>query len=99
MIEENKDIEIINGEKLVSDGKEWIKLLSLPLWCQTDDIHDDIYILPKITKKYFFSCQPVKKAINEIIYKRGIFDLSEVDEHYNREERKEYVKIKKENVE
>ena len=96
LIEENKEIEILTGEKLGVDGKEWIKLLSLPIWCQADDIRDDVYILPKISKKNFISCKPLKKAIEEIIYKREPFDLSEVDEHYNREERKEYFKIKKE---
>ena len=32
LIEENKEIEILTGEKLGVDGKEWIKLLSLPIW-------------------------------------------------------------------
>ena len=99
LIEENKEIEILSGEKLGVDGKEWIKLLSLPIWCQADDINDDVFILPKIKKKNFISCKPLIKAIEEIIYKREPFDLSEVDEHYNREERKEYIKIKKENEE
>ena len=99
LIEENKEIEILTGEKLGVDGKEWIKLLSLPIWCQADDINDDVFILPKIKKKNFISCKPLIKAIEEIIYKREPFDLSEVDEHYNREERKEYIKIKKENEE
>ena len=51
LIEENKEIEILTGEKLGIDGKEWIKLLSLPIWCQADDINDDVFILPKIKKK------------------------------------------------
>ena len=80
LIEENKEIEILTGEKLGVDGKEWIKLLSLPIWCQADDINDDVFILPKIKKKNFISCKPLIKAIEEII--QLLEDEFELDADY-----------------
>lgn len=97
IIEQNKVIKVINDEKLKIEGKEWIKLLSSPIWCKSDTIYEEVYILPKHTKKKFISCIFVKKAIDKIIYKKEAFDLSEIDDHYNREEEKEFVKMQKEN--
>lgn len=99
LIEQNKDIKIINGEKLGLFGKEWIKFLSIPIWCDSDAFNENVYILPKHTRKNFISCSFIKKAIDQIIYKRQAFDLSQVDEHYNREERKRYFRLAKENEE
>ena len=94
LIKENKDIKIL--EELGIEGKEWIKLLSVPLWCQKYDLSEDIYMIPKHTQKGFISCNYVKKAIEEIIYKPNVFDLSSVDEYHNKEERKEFYLMKKE---
>lgn len=93
LIENNEDIKIINGEELGVAGKEWIKFLSIPLWCESD-LRDDVFVIPKYTKKNFISCRFIKKAISEIIYEKDALDLSEVDEHYNREERKENAQLK-----
>ena len=95
LIEENKDIKIM--EELGQEGREWIKLLSCPIWCQNYNSREDIYIIPKYTQKGFISCNSVKKAIEEIIYRPQAFDLSSVDEHYNKEERKKYFLMEKEN--
>ena len=100
LIEENKEIEILTGEKLGVDGKEWIKLLSLPIWCQADDINDDVFILPKIKKKIYllqaFDKSYWRNILNHVIPPPKIHVFVE---HYNREERKEYIKRKKENEE
>ena len=93
LIENNEDIKIIGDEKLGVPGKEWIKFLSIPLWCDSD-LRDDVFIIPKYSKKNFISCSFIKKAINEIIYENNPFDLSEIDEHYDREERKENAQLK-----
>ena len=93
LIDNNEDIKIINDEKLGIEGKEWIKFLSIPLWCQSY-LRDDVFVIPKYTKNKFISCKLIKKAISEIIYEKDAFDLSEVDEHYNREERKEFAQLK-----
>ena len=95
MIEEDEDIEII--EELGQEGKEWIKLFSCPIWCKNDDFREDIYILPKYTQKWFISCNCVKKAIEEIIFRPQGFDLSRVDEHYRKEERKKIFLLEEEN--
>ena len=97
LIKENKDIKIL--EELGIEGKEWIKLLSVPLWCKKYDFSEDIYMIPKHTQKGFISCNYVKKAIEEIIYRPNpnVFDLSSVDEYHNKEERKEFYLLKKEN--
>jgi len=95
LIKENKDIKIF--DELGQEGKEWIKLLSVPLWCQQYDLSEDIYVIPKHTQKGFISCNYVKKAIEEIIYRPNVFDLSSVDEYHNKEERKENYLLKKEN--
>ena len=95
LIEENKDIKIM--EELGQEGREWIKLLSCPIWCQNYNSREDIYIIPKYTQKGFISCNFVKKAIEEIIYRPQGFDLSSVDEHYNKIERKKYFLMEKEN--
>ena len=98
LIEENKDIEII--EELRKEGKEWIKLLSCPLWCQEYNFCEDIFIIPKYTQKGFISCNFVKKAIEEIIFRPPqAFDLSGVDEHYNKEKRKKFFLLEKEHKE
>lgn len=94
LIEEDKDIEIM--EELGQEGKEWIKLLSCPIWCQNNNLREDIYTIPKYTRKGFISCNYVKKAIEEIIFRPQPFDLSSVDEHYNKEERKKMYLMKKE---
>ena len=95
LIEENKDVKIM--EELGQEGKEWVKLISCPIWCQNYNSREDIYIIPKYTQKGFISCNFVKKAIEEIIYRPQAFDLSRVDEHYNKEERKKYFLMEKEN--
>ena len=95
LIEEDEDIEII--EELGQEGKEWIKLLSCPIWCKNDDFREDIFILPKYTQKGFISCNCVKKAIEEIIFRPQAFDLSRVDEHYRKEERKKIFLLEEEN--
>ena len=96
LIENNKDIKIINDEKMGVEGKEWIKFLSIPIWCQ-NDLRDDVFVIPQYTKQNFISCSFIKKAISEISYEKYHFDLSEIDERYDREERKECAKLKKEN--
>ena len=93
LIEENKDIEIM--EKLGQAGKEWIKLLGFPIWCQNNNSREDIFIIPKHIQKWFISCNYVKKAIDEIIFIPQAYDLSSLDEHYNKEERKKIYMLKK----
>lgn len=46
LIKENKDIQVLNQEKLGQDGKEWIKLLNCPIWCDPDIENDEAFILP-----------------------------------------------------
>ena len=91
LIEQDEEI-IINKEKLSSDGREWLKFLSCPIWCDEDNIKDDIYIFPLYTKKNFLSCVQIKNAIEKIIITDEAIDLSKVDEHYNKIERKKYAK-------
>ena len=95
LLKNNKDIEIIDGEVLDTPGREWIKMLCIPIWCDTDRINNSVYILPKLNKK-FIKCSLLRKAMDKITHKDQFFDLSNVDEHYNRIERKNYVKLQKE---
>ena len=95
LLQENKDIEIINGEILDTAGQEWIKLLSIPTWCDNNKINDEIFILPLVTQKNFFSCSFVRKAMDNILRNVEHIDLSDVDEHYDKIERKKYYKLKK----
>ena len=98
LLKNNKDIEIIDGEVLDIPGREWIKMLCIPLWCETDRINESVYILPKLNKQ-FIKCSFLRKAMDKILNKNQLFDLSDVDEHYNRIERQNYVEMKKENEE
>ena len=98
LLQNNEEIEIIDGEVLDIPGREWIKMLCIPLWCKTDWINESVYILPKL-KKEFINCSFLRKAMNKIVHKNQPFDLSDIDEHYNRMERKNYVKLLKENKE
>lgn len=98
LLKNNKDIEIIDGEVLDIQGREWIKMLCIPLWCEADRINKNVYILPKLNKQ-FIKCSFLRKAMDKILNKNQLFDLSDVDEHYNRIERQNYVEMKKENEE
>ena len=98
LLQNNEEIEIIDGEVLDIPGREWIKMLCIPLWCKTDWINESVYILPKL-KKEFINCSFLRKTMNKIVHKNQPFDLSDIDEHYNRMERKNYVKLLKENKE
>ena len=95
LLKKNKEIEIIDGEVLDIPGREWIKMLCIPLWCKSHWINESVYILPELSKK-FIKCSFLRKAMNKIVHKDQLFDLSDVDEHYNRIERKNYVKLQKE---
>ena len=97
LIEEDKDITINNEVKLAKVGKEWIKLLSGPSWCDSDLNNKYVYIFPKYNKKSFITCASVKNAKKNIIFKDQILDLSYVNEKYDREDRKDFAKIKEEN--
>lgn len=97
LLKNDEDIEIIEGEILDNPGKEWIKMLCIPLWCETDRNNDSLFILPDL-KKTYFECKYLRKAMEKIVYKRELFDLSDVDEHYDKMERKEYAKMEKENI-
>ena len=95
LLKNDEDIEIIDGEILDISGKEWIKMLCMPLWCKTVRNNENLYILPKLNKQ-FIKCIYLRKAMEKIVYTNKHFDLSDVDEHYNRRERKEYAKMKEE---
>ena len=96
-IAENKDIIINGDEKLSVHGKEWLKFLSCPIWCKEDKNNKFCYLFPKHTKRNFFSCSLIKKAIEKILSSDSTFDLSEVDEYYNNRERKDYINKCEEN--
>jgi hypothetical protein len=96
-IAENKDIIINGDEKLSVHGKEWLKFLSCPIWCKADKNNKFSYLFPKHTKRNFFSCSLIKKAIEKILSSDSTFDLSEVDEYYNNRERKDYINKCEEN--
>lgn len=100
MIEEGEEIIINDDEEKIDDeGKEWIKFLGMPCWCQRDDLKSDVFIIPEHNKKNFFVNKYVKNACDIIVKKLyGIFDKSHIDEKYEREEREEYEIMKEENV-
>ena len=53
---------IINEKnKINENGIEWIKLLTLPIWCSS--LKEGFYILPNIDKKNFFINKNIKEAI------------------------------------
>ena len=53
LIDEGKDVIINNNEKIVDAGKEWIKFLTIPLWCARDPNDSKIILFHCILEKIF----------------------------------------------
>lgn len=67
-----------NGEEINESGKEWIKFLSMPFWCESDEFNKDIFIMPNYdTKNNFFVNSCVKKAFDILSKKKVIFLINQ----------------------
>ena len=96
LIEENKDIILYGEDQLDTEGEEWIKLLSSPIWCQSKKENSDIFIMPDHTQNDFVS-KNVKKAIDNIVYVGQNLDLSYVKELHDRKDKQYFAQLEEEN--
>ena len=94
LIEKGKDIIINNNEKIVEAGKEWIKLLTIPLWCDRDPNDSRNYIIPLYTRKKFFYNKNIKKALDELLIFFSSYTIENINEIYSREKRIKYAKLR-----
>lgn len=94
LIDEGKDVIINNNEKIVDAGKEWIKFLTIPLWCDRDLNDSKNYIIPLYTRKNFFCNKNIKKALDELVIFFSSYYIQNLNEIYSREKRIKYAKLR-----
>ena len=62
LLEEQKEISILKSEnKLKREGEEWIKYLTIPIWC--DEFIDGYYYFPNLYEKNFIKNEYVIMAL------------------------------------
>ena len=102
IISYKEDIWITNEKEIINEnGKEWIKYLTLPLWCQS--FEHGFYAFPKLDEsffenKYVYDAFCIIQNIGGIPYSKDL-----VDQHYLESDvfeciknKKEYIKLRKE---
>jgi len=61
LLENKKNIWILNSKKALGiSGEEWIKFLTIPLWCYSED---GFYLLPDISANGFFEEECVRDSL------------------------------------
>ena len=97
LISEKKDnnIWILDKQQKINDSsKEWIKYLTLPMWC--DCIGDYYYIFPILDKKFFLT-KEVYKAFKILNEQNDINYYRKAREQEDRENLlRQYIQVKKE---
>ena len=69
LLEEGKEIRILSEDNILeANGKEWIKYLTIPLWCK---IEDDFHLFPNILEDNFFKNKYVRDAMLKICDKNN----------------------------
>ena len=62
LLEDNKGIWILNSKNILNkDGEEWIKYLTIPLWCDKSD--KGFYQFPNISEDNFVANKYVYQAL------------------------------------
>ncbi len=78
LLENKKNIWIINPKNILGiSGEEWIKYLTIPLWCYCED---GFYLLPDISAKGFFK----EECVRDSLLKLSEFN-NEVFQNYQKE--------------
>mgnify|MGYP002626146865 CR=1 FL=1 len=91
MIKKGKKIWILNENNYLTDeGKEWLKLLSIPYWCKS--YHKGFYAFPDLTKLEF-SQDEVKIALSKLTIINPSYYSYVLDEENVKKEKEEYEKI------
>lgn len=68
LLEEQKEISILKSEnKLKREGEEWIKYLTIPIWC--DEFNDGYYYFPNLYEKNFIKNEYVIMALLKLATK------------------------------
>ena len=71
LLEEKKEISILNSEnKLKREGEEWIKYLTIPLWC--DEFDNGYYYFPNLYEENFIKNEYVIKALVKLSTKKDL---------------------------
>ena len=61
LIREGKDITLIN-KKLGNKGKEWLKFLTMSIWCDKKDNYKELFYFPNLEQMKFYQ-EEVKNAL------------------------------------
>lgn len=95
---DDKNLWILNKNQEMNDSsKEWIKYLTLPIWC--DESEDYYYIFPTL-KENFFLTKYVYQAFQILIYQNDIIYYKNAQNQENKIKFvNNYIKIKKQNKE
>ena len=102
LLKKNKKIWIFDENKTIKrSGKEWIKYLTIPLWCEP---YEKIYYpIPDVFLKGFIKEEPIKEALNKLanINHSEYMNIFEYEEKYQKEVEKnaklteEIIELKK----
>ena len=78
LLEEGKGIRILSDDNILEEnGEEWIKYLTIPLWCKTEN---DFYLFPNVLEDNFFKNHYVLDAILKICDKNNKYFQQYSDE-------------------
>lgn len=87
----NKEKIILTNQELGLKGKEWIKLLTIALWC--DKKGDELYIFPTLDKMHFHQ-DNVKNALIMLSHQDPMYQIYVREEKDLKEELKEFMNLK-----
>ncbi len=95
LLKEDKEIVILNKNyEIKKSGKEWIKYLTIPVWCDSYD--ENYYTIPDYSANNFIYEKNVKDAFN-IIHK---YDRNEYEEYLESLDKDKIIEdLKAENAE
>jgi len=78
LLEDNKGIWILNSKNILNkDGEEWIKYLTIPLWCDKSD--NECYQFPNISEDNFVANKYVYQALT-LLSNKNIDGYEKYDE-------------------
>ena len=92
LIKEGKDITLTN-QQLGYEGKEWLKLLTMPIWCDKKDIDKELFYFPNLNEMVFHQ-EEVKNALIILSHQDPMYEIYVKEDEVLKKELIEFNKLK-----
>ena len=96
LIENKKEISIVDKDKTLNKkGKEWIKLLTMQIWCVNEE---EAYTFPNLKDLHFYQNQPqLKNALKILNAHMPLYKLIIQKENEEMDKTGQFQKLQKDN--